>query len=496
MAYRTIDDNDTIQIRRAQGGNKPETRTVAELNEYFSKEENTEIKQLQAQVGDYDPVSMASTLTADVDKLQGEIEKETTGLLDRTTVLEAAKQTALPGTPTMVTYDEGTLTIGTKPAEGETVTIGTTVYKFRASALGAGAKAACVLDLTNEAPHDGDFVTLGLITYTFKTALTPTAGEVLIEATSADSVLNLVAAASGGAGAGTKYATGTPASPNVTCAAVANTMTVEYNTVGFIGNSFDTLTGNGEGLMTHGSFHTATLHGGIDAQAAFDVYDGGDIANSIINLKKAINLEGTAGTHYGTGTTIHPSVTVPAITEGGWTATTLKVQAKTAGDITGIALDETLADGSWSNTETSGGVNGTAAVQGKLMVDDNSLYVAVDACTTTNSNGWKRVLLDYVDPVLIDLSSGTDYTIPTSLPPSIVIVTETDGTDGDIYLPPAIGSMNKIMISIQKAANNITIQPAVDPGTDTINSASSYTLNALATITLLDYAVGKWLVIA
>ena len=41
MAYRRIDDNDTIQIRRAQGGNKPETRTVAELNEYFSKEEPT-----------------------------------------------------------------------------------------------------------------------------------------------------------------------------------------------------------------------------------------------------------------------------------------------------------------------------------------------------------------------------------------------------------------------------------------------------------------------
>ena len=41
MAYRIIDDNDTIEIRRAQGGNKPETRTVAELNEYFSKEEPT-----------------------------------------------------------------------------------------------------------------------------------------------------------------------------------------------------------------------------------------------------------------------------------------------------------------------------------------------------------------------------------------------------------------------------------------------------------------------
>lgn len=39
MAYRRIDDNDTIEIRRAQGGNKPETRTAVELNEYFSKEE-------------------------------------------------------------------------------------------------------------------------------------------------------------------------------------------------------------------------------------------------------------------------------------------------------------------------------------------------------------------------------------------------------------------------------------------------------------------------
>lgn len=47
MAYRRIDDNDTIEIRRAQGGNKPETRTVAELNEYFSKEEDARITTLE-----------------------------------------------------------------------------------------------------------------------------------------------------------------------------------------------------------------------------------------------------------------------------------------------------------------------------------------------------------------------------------------------------------------------------------------------------------------
>lgn len=47
MAYRRIDDNDTIEIRRAQGGNKPETRTVAELNEYFSKEEDARLTTLE-----------------------------------------------------------------------------------------------------------------------------------------------------------------------------------------------------------------------------------------------------------------------------------------------------------------------------------------------------------------------------------------------------------------------------------------------------------------
>lgn len=47
MAYRRIDDNDTVEIRRAQGGNKPETRTVAELNEYFSKEEDARITTLE-----------------------------------------------------------------------------------------------------------------------------------------------------------------------------------------------------------------------------------------------------------------------------------------------------------------------------------------------------------------------------------------------------------------------------------------------------------------
>jgi len=382
---------DTIETTQANSGGAKVTRTLTELNELISTEESARLDALETSV-DTATTGLLDRTTA----LETSVDTATTGLLDRMTAAEGdiddlEAVAPVTGAPTMAVAASKVLTIGTKPAEGATVTIGTTVYKFRATALGTGAKAACVLDLTADPPHDGDFVTLGLNTYTFKTSLTPTAGEVLIEATSADSADNLVAAVSGGAGAGTKYATGTSASPNITVARVGNTMTVEYNVVGFIGNSFDTLTGNGEGAMTHGSFAAAALSGGIDAQAAYDVYDGGDIENSIINLKKAIEGSGTEGTHYGTGTAAHPTVVVSAID-----GTSLTATAKTKG-VAGnsIALGETLADGSWADgaKALSGGKNGTAAAAGKIMFDADAIWIATAECTISNSDGWKSAAL-------------------------------------------------------------------------------------------------------
>lgn len=113
MAYRRIDDNDTVEIRRAQGGNKPETRTVAELNEYFSKEENTEINALEAQIGDYDPGATESTITDDLEELQTQVQTTTTGLLDRATALEAIVQTAVDGAPVTPVAATAKLAIGT-----------------------------------------------------------------------------------------------------------------------------------------------------------------------------------------------------------------------------------------------------------------------------------------------------------------------------------------------------------------------------------------------
>jgi len=66
MADRPINNDDLITIIRPQGGNKPEYRTIEELNNKYSTEEQSELTTLQAQVGNYDSTSKGSTITADI----------------------------------------------------------------------------------------------------------------------------------------------------------------------------------------------------------------------------------------------------------------------------------------------------------------------------------------------------------------------------------------------------------------------------------------------
>ena len=72
--------------------------------------------------------------------------------------------------------------------------------------------------------------------------------------------------------------------------------------------------------------------------------------------------------------------------------------------------------------------------------------------------------------------------------------------------------MNKLQLHLQvphresvggdtqpPATNAVTVNVAADPGdpgdpgTDTINTAASLGVTALTTVTLLDYATGKWM---
>lgn len=123
----------------------------------------------------------------------------------------------------------------------------------------AGVAATNVLTLAANAAN-AETVTIDTKTYTFQTALTDVDGNVLIGATASDSIDNLIAAITLGAGAGTLYAASTTLHPTVTASAGAgDTMDAAAKVQGTNGNSIATT----ETLAAVGSqWTTATLTGG------------------------------------------------------------------------------------------------------------------------------------------------------------------------------------------------------------------------------------------
>lgn len=136
--------------------------------------------------------------------------------------------------------------------------MGVQVYGEGSTTL-LGTKATGVLTLTGQ-PLDTETVVIEGKTYTFQTALTDSDGNVLIGATASDSLDNLIAAITLGAGAGTLYATSTTANTFVTAAAGAgDTMDVTALLGGTGGNAIDTTE-----TLTNGSWGAAVLENGAD----------------------------------------------------------------------------------------------------------------------------------------------------------------------------------------------------------------------------------------
>jgi hypothetical protein len=114
-------------------------------------------------------------------------------------------------------------------------------------------------------PSDGDTFTIGGTVYTFKTTLTPTAGQVLIGGSASAAATNLFKAMTGGDVAGTNYASGTTQIASTVYPSVpsaSNVITITYKTTGTAGNSF-TLAKSGVNLAVSG----ATLSGGSNGTA-------------------------------------------------------------------------------------------------------------------------------------------------------------------------------------------------------------------------------------
>lgn len=107
---------------------------------------------------------------------------------------------------------------------------------------------------------------------------------------------------------------------------------------------------------------------------------GADAAETLANLKAAINLEAGAGTLYAAAMTAHPQVICVSAN-----ATTLVVRARvdgTAGN--GIQLAETGGEHAWDATATAGGTG--------------DLPTQIRTIAATAPANIKQALIDLVDP--------------------------------------------------------------------------------------------------
>jgi len=119
--------------------------------------------------------------------------------------------------------------------------------------------------------QDGDEITIGGITYTWKTALSEDAVpyEVLIGDDNSDAAANLQKAIMAGDTEGTNYSTGTVAHPLVTATVSANVVTATAKTKGVVGNAIEwAFTPATEGTSNVTLAPETALDGGVDGTVA------------------------------------------------------------------------------------------------------------------------------------------------------------------------------------------------------------------------------------
>ena len=146
--------------------------------------------------------------------------------------------------------------------------------------------AAQTLTLAGNAVAD-QTVTIGTTVYTWKAAVTTGAFQVKIGATASDSLDNLIAAINLDAGSGTLYGSATTAHPDVTAAAGSgDTMVITAAVAGAAGNAIATTE-----TMTAGSWGAATMAGGYDATTIAAPAAGGDIEGIALAIPDQLAIE-------------------------------------------------------------------------------------------------------------------------------------------------------------------------------------------------------------
>ncbi len=162
----------------------------------------------------------------------------------------------------------------------------------------AGGKITVAVDNA----QDGDEITIGDITYTWKTALSEDAVpyEVLIGDDNSAAAANLQKAITASGTEGTNYSTGTVEHPLVTATVSSNVVTVTAKTKGVVGNEIEwAFTPAEEGTSNVTLAPEAALDGGVDGTpapkgavtfSASKIYVSVDESTTAVSNWKSANL--------------------------------------------------------------------------------------------------------------------------------------------------------------------------------------------------------------
>jgi len=210
-----------------------------------------------------------------------------------------------------------------------------------------------VLESTESATH------LSFASALFVGGVDPVAYEVLIGADDDGSLANLVLAITAGTGVGVSYSTGTVAHTSVTASSSTNTLTCTALAVGVASNSIVTTASTSPD--SHQDWADTTLGGGAGASTpgvdsiANEILIGAAAADTLDNIKSAVNGTAGSGTTYSSATVAHPLIEATTNTD------TTQVFSSRAGVLHAVAdalaSTDTATHLSFGATTLGGGVD-------------------------------------------------------------------------------------------------------------------------------------------
>ncbi len=314
---------------------------------------------------------------------------------------------------------------------------------------------------------DGQTITIGSTVYTAK-AIPEAPYDVAMGADAEEFLANLKNAING---SGTGAYVGTEAHPSVVAVASdATTLTVRGRVPGTSLNAVATTE-----TFTNGSWPDTTLGGGTGASdagvttgaatvtigavtytivdelsenygadaVAYQVKKGASEATMLDNLKLAINGTGTAGTHYSTGTEAHPYFIATTNTD-----TTQTIVAREVGDaaytavVNALATTETMANTAWADTTFGGGTgNSNPAVTSDaatITIGDITYTAVLELSETSGATAvpyqvlWVMSEAVFLDNLKLAVNAsgvaGTEYSTGTYEHPQVYATTNTNTT--------------------------------------------------------------------